>query len=221
MMKAAGFGACVCAVGGGVYATGGFEGGEVYDLPPATVYSAMARTDIPVKLRGGLLTEQRITKEFASGQRVKWVFVKGYTITGELIATAKPSGSSATRVTIEFKPGKSAGATPELVDAQTYAKTVGRTMMAEYLDASIEQRSPNSALMNDAMAAYIMANRGAIGRETRAVFDEVSREMKEQAQFDDQPSPESATKPSLVFDDEPGSAADAAADAARDASGGY
>jgi hypothetical protein len=194
-MKAAGLGMCVCAVGGGVYATGGFEGGETYSLPADQVYSAMARTDIPAKLRGGLLTEQRITKEFANGQRVKWVFVKGYTITGKLIATAKPSGTGATRVTVEFEPGKSAGATPELIDAQTYAKTVGRIMMTEYLDASIEQRRPNSALMNDAMAAYIMTNRGAVGRETEAIFKEVSREINEHDSLASQPNPYTATKP--------------------------
>lgn len=222
-MKAAVMGVCVCAVSGGIYANAAFDGGETYALPADQVYSAMASTDIPVKLRGGVLSQQRISKEFASDRRVKWVFTKGYTIVGALIATAQPESSGSTKVTIEFQPGKNAGKAALLVDAQSYARTVGRTVMAEYLDASIERRAPNAAIVDDAVVAFITNNRDAVGRETRAMFDEVSREMVASTSSPSTGTPmtpEEATEPSITFSDEPASAADVAADAARDATGG-
>jgi hypothetical protein len=194
-MNYLGLGACVCTVVGGLYWHGDLDGGELYNKPVAQVYAAMAQTGVPTSLRGGLLTEQKITMETASDYRIKWVFRQGYHSVGALIATAKPSGDARTRVTISFEPSQANHKDQKIADAQSYAKSVGRIVLAEYLDARIEARAPNTDIIHDAMTGYIMANQEAIGRETQTMFNDVSKSLNEDMQSFAVDGAASATSP--------------------------
>ncbi len=193
---------------------------ETYDRPIAQVSAEMLRTSVPRGMGSGLLALDDVKVETGPGHRVEWKFRRGQLHVGTLVAVAEARGDSRTTVTVSFDPGSANTKDQKVLDAQTFITTVGLPVMYETIDAKIEGRAVNEQIEEQAMAAYVKKNLSAIGRETQATFDEVGKELAESqsTSMSTTPmTPEEATEPSIKFNDEP----ESAADAARDASGGY
>lgn len=193
---------------------------ETYDRPIDQISEEMMRTDVPRGMGSGLLAMDDVQVETGPGHRVEWKFRRGQLYVGSLVALAEADGDSRTTLTVSFDPGSASSKDQKVNDAQTFITTVGLPVMYETIDAKIEGRAVNEQIEEQAMASYVKKNLSAVGRETQATFDEVGRELakSQSTSMSTTPmTPEEATAPSITFNDE----AESAADAASDASGGY
>lgn len=164
----------VSTVGGGMYLHGDFDGGEIYGKPVAETYRELSSMPVPREFEnfGNEMSGTELRVEREPGEAVKWVFSNRGVQIGAMIAKLKPAGEARTRVTVAFQPSDADNGVWRIKDAQSFLKAVARPAMVESVDAAMEDREFNKAILSNALVGYLVVNRDAIQREALKRMDE-------------------------------------------------
>lgn len=180
-MKMVMLGGAASIVGGGMYLHGAPIHGEVYPIPVNDAYHALAALSTPEELgRGGARSD--VSVEFIPDESVTWRFKRKGKTYGVYRAklTGLGEGGTHTRVGVTFEKveDKPANEMDALRDAPMLQK-LAHLAMNERIDSTLENRPYDQGAVDQAMAAYLLANPQAVGDFQREAFTAASKTMTE------------------------------------------
>lgn len=167
------------AIAGGVYFHGPLATGETYARPATEVAQVLENLRLPGAVTGMVdtLPNGAYTRDVVPGKSVTYFFHARGGQAAKFVATYAAVDATHTRVSTSMILSPDAEAllkTKFMPQAKQFA-AVGEAAIREQIDARLEDREFDKAVVTQAMAGYVMGNIGEIQRSASAAADEAAK----------------------------------------------
>jgi len=181
------------ALAGGVYFHGPLATGETYARPAAEVARTLENLRLPSAVTGMIesVPGGAYTRDVEPGKSVTYFFHARGGQAAKFVATIQPVDATHTRVSTAMTLSGDADTllkTKYMPLARQFA-AVGDAAMREQIDARLEDRDFDKAVVTRAMAGYAMNNIGEIQKSASEAMDEAAKMQTEHARMRITPPP--------------------------------
>jgi hypothetical protein len=201
-------GASGVAVGGGLYAGGAFDRGQVYHLSVDEARARLTTLKIPpvVRATAGASDAADVDIEVGS-ESVAWEISVGTGEPARFTAALEAEGPARTRVTLDYTNGRIDGGHADRLLSTSFMRGFSETMFEEEVDARLEGRAADHGEALHSFARRAAADPSQVrelGAATEGIFRDVAKQMEELKRAEPrQPtvreSMAAATRPTLVL----------------------
>lgn len=167
------------AIAGGVYFHGPLATGETYARPASEVAQVLENLRLPGAVTGMIdsVPDGAYTRDVVPGKSVTYFFHARGGQAAKFVATYAAVDATHTRVSTSMILSPDAETllrTKFMPQAKQFA-AVGEAAIREQIDARLEDRAFDKAVVTQAMAGYVMGNIGEIQRSASAAADEAAK----------------------------------------------